>query len=107
MSDEVTGIGISWLWMLPDTHPFFEAAVWHDQQYTDREDGVLLDSDSRRVDKFFYEMCLEAAETSWQRHQAYLFYRVVRVWGIIYWPEPTPYRGRRLTKPSSPWVRTY
>lgn len=89
--DPKNGIGISWLWMLPPTHPFQAAGLWHDAQYIAREQGKLKDTDSRRVDKVFYNWCMDIAREKnslWLKSQAKLFYGLTRAWGSVKWPQP-------------------
>lgn len=89
MPDKVQGIGISWLWMLPDTHPFQRAALAHDQFYDARAKGTCLHETSEFADRVFYELCVEAADDSRKlKALAWLFYRIVRVWGFFNWPKP-------------------
>lgn len=75
------GLGVPWLWQLPDTHPFHEAGVRHDRAYDER-----IGDSSWVVDRIFLNECLEIAGTSrLLKVQAYLFYLIVRAWGAIYW----------------------
>lgn len=93
MRDEVPGLGIVFLWQLPDTHPFQSAGLWHDAQYAAREAGTLSDETSARVDLEFYWKCLAIAcehHSLWLRAEAELFYSLVRPWGMLNWPEPKP-----------------
>lgn len=128
--DPVTGIGISWLWMLPDSHPFYLAAVYHDQQYQMRAEGLIDDETSARADAEFFRLCKIAAGSSIKyQAQARLFYGVVRAWGAFRWPVPSSvalrmfpvYRpvlraravdrqGAKLIgwrKGFSPWIKSY
>lgn len=86
--DPVTGIGISWLWMLPDSHPFFRAAVRHDQAYVDQFAGVSTEPTSKKADKRFLADCLLVSDTFKLKSEAYLFYGIVRAWGALRWPKP-------------------
>jgi hypothetical protein len=75
------GLGITWLWQLPDTHPFHLAGVEHDRAYEERKH-----SSSKHADRIFLARCLEIAGSSWWlRGQAYLFYGLVRAWGVVAW----------------------
>lgn len=89
MRDKEKGIGISWLWMLPEEHPFFPAASWHDDQYDLRAAGLLDDTNSAEVDRYFYAMMREIAGDSLAlKVQAWTFYKISRAWGILNWPTP-------------------
>lgn len=86
---EPKGIGYSKLWMLPDSHPFYAAACWHDQQYDLRKAGKLKQRSSRQADLGFYRRCQSAALGDKSLLlQAKLFYGIVRAWGFIRWPDP-------------------
>jgi len=80
------GIGIPWLWQLPNNHPFYDAAIEHDKAYDDKRAGIIADKTSSLVDTKFLLDCLEVAGDSWKlKAQAYLFYYLCRAWGAIYW----------------------
>lgn len=80
---EPAGLGISWLWKLPDSHPFFEAGIKHDAAY----DKMELSS-SYQADKIFLEDCLKVAGNSYKlKAQAYLFYILCRIWGFFKWKQ--------------------
>ena len=75
------GLGVPWLWQLPDTHPFHEAGVKHDRAY-----DLKVGPTSKPYDVEFLEDCLSIAGSSrYLKFQAYLFYFIVRAWGKIYW----------------------
>ena len=83
--DDWKGLGISWLWGLPETHPFHEAGVWHDEQYDLREAGKL-DRDRKDVDLEFYIMMLRIAKANkWLRAKAWTFYIAARSFGGVFW----------------------
>lgn len=75
------GLGISWLWMLPKTHPFFWASVIHDFEYEIKEfDSSLI------PDKRFLRNCLHLSRKSkYLKTQAYVFYVLIRLWGATTW----------------------
>lgn len=77
---EPIGLGISWLWKLPDTHPFYFAGVNHDRAY-----DLKISKTSYEADQVFLKECLSVANTAWLKAQAYLFYGLVRVWGYYRW----------------------
>lgn len=80
------GLGIAWLWQLPNDHPFYNAAIWHDAMYDAKIKNLLSDSSSKRIDKRFLALCLEASKNSKKlKMQAYLFYFLSRVWGSFRW----------------------
>jgi hypothetical protein len=84
---EPKGIGYSKLWMLPDTHPFYPAACWHDQQYDLRKAGELLQKTSLEADIGFYNRCKQACGNSRKlKAEALAFYFIVRAWGRFRWP---------------------
>lgn len=75
------GLGVEWLWQLPDTHPFHSAGVKHDQAY-----DLKLQSTSKEVDDIFLKECLEIAGSSLKlKTQAYFFYALARTWGFFRW----------------------
>lgn len=49
MSDDWKGIGISWLWGLPETHPFTSVALEHDKAY---ERGSTIKDDIKAFKGF-------------------------------------------------------
>lgn len=78
---EDIGLGISWLWMLPKSHPFFWASVIHDF-----EDIIKEFPSSSIPDKRFLRNCLKLAKKSRTlKIQAYGFYGVARTWGALTW----------------------
>jgi hypothetical protein len=86
---EPPGIGLAWLWMLPDSHPFYWAAVKHDLRYDLRRAGLSSAETSAHADERFYQDCLEAAgEVLALRMEAGIFYQIVRLVGAIRWPKP-------------------
>lgn len=92
---EPPGIGLAWLWKLPDTHPFFMAAVRHDKQYDLMREGQSPWRSSEMPDYFFYSECVHAASqqpdakliTKYVK-QARLFYCLTRCWGKMRWRNP-------------------
>lgn len=86
VGDLETGIGISWLWMLPASHPFYGAAVWHDYQY----DHPTLPW--RQMEKVFLLMMLRAARRFKGRKrkkyiaEAYMFSAIARMYGFFKYP---------------------
>ena len=82
MTDEWDGLGISWLWGLPETHPFQQPGLNHDAHYE------LHDVSQLEADKQFLRECVSIADGSLKlRAEAYLFYSIVRMIGWYYWPK--------------------
>lgn len=79
---EPEGLGISWLWKLPNTHPFYFAGVNHDRAYDNK-----LDKTSYRIDQIFLKECLNVADTLFLKIQAYTFYSLARAWGLVKWKQ--------------------
>lgn len=93
--DEEIGLGISWLWKLPDTDLFYYPAVWHDLHYNLRATGYLADKTSIITDTEFYNRCMAKAltiEDFWLREGREFFaercFDLTRAWGRFNWPEP-------------------
>lgn len=104
---EPAGIGISWLWQLPDTHWAYWCAVWHDCGYDLRRfltpgsfkmrinDFVLpaelfyaaISPTSELLDRGFRARMRARARTSFQHFTAEAWYPVIRTWGTAKWPE--------------------
>jgi hypothetical protein len=83
MSKEPYGLGVSWLWKLPNTHPFYIAGVAHDIAYENK-----IGNSSYPYDRIFLETCLKIAKEKKSlslKAQAYLFYGLARLWGIVRW----------------------
>ncbi len=77
------GLGIEWLWQLPDTHPFHWAGVLHDRDYDHRYERT-----SKPADQRFLKRCLKVAGNDISlKIQAYTFYGLARAWGKIYWKQ--------------------
>ena len=93
MTTERDGIGIPWLWQLPESHPFHQAALVHDHEYDLMLEGKQ-DKTLWEVDTSFLEACLELASmyTGWPllklRTQAYLFFALAHTWGLVRWKGP-------------------
>lgn len=92
---EPPGIGIAWLWKLPDSHPFQPAALKHDAYYDDMRAGAPMTETSELVDYVFYKDCLAIADAQptlvkrlFYRLQAKLFYLIARQWGKKAWRMP-------------------
>jgi hypothetical protein len=78
---EPAGLGISWLWKLPESHPFYKAGVIHDARYDDK-----LTPTSYEADREFLMNCLYLAkDNSALKVQAYFFYYLCRAWGSFRW----------------------
>lgn len=77
---EPEGLGISWLWKLPNTHPFFHAGVIHDLRYDEKAYPTSIEADRE-----FLFNCLGVSDSLWLKTQAYLFYGLVRAWGRFRW----------------------
>jgi hypothetical protein len=77
---EPEGLGISWLWKLPNTHPFYKAGVNHDRAYDNK-----ISKTSFEADQIFLKECLSVASTVWLKTQAYTFYYLARAWGLVNW----------------------
>ena len=97
MSDyvEPPGIGIAWLWKLPDEHPFQKAALKHDAAYDLMRAGASPFATSEEPDMEFFRDCLRAAieqptlrKIEFYIFEAELFYRLVRAWGRLRWQPP-------------------
>lgn len=89
---EPPGIGIAWLWKLPDTHPFFEAAVNHDGEYDLMREGKSPYDSSAIPDFHFYQDCVIAAaeqdsvaKIEYYLAQAHIFYALISTWGLKRW----------------------
>lgn len=111
---ERIGIGIPWLWQLPDDHRFFKAAVYHDAAYYIRNgeeelfqklilkienpDFVLdphkysqskieaREDTSLFCDITFLLDCYELAGSSrWLKFLAHFFFIIIRIWGSVSW----------------------
>jgi hypothetical protein len=80
MDKEPAGLGISWLWKLPNTHPFYYASVLHDIRYDQKEYPTSYEADQE-----FLVNCLNVATTPLLKAQAYLFYFLCRAWGKFRW----------------------
>ena len=80
MSNEPLGLGVSWLWKLPNTHPFYVASIIHDRRYDEKNHLT-----SYEADREFLENCLAVSSTWILRSQAYLFYLLCRAWGYYRW----------------------
>lgn len=96
--DNWVGGGISWLWGLPETHPFQKAFAAHDRLVDESLDTAwdyadYLDHNQRRqlmanipltrseVDRLFLNMMLSLANGSLRlKAQAYLFYALATAW---------------------------
>lgn len=95
---EPPGIGLSWLWMLPDSHPFFWPAVKHDLRYDLRQAGMLSDETSSRADQAFYKDCLAVAASDLTlKLEAEVFYEIVKIVGAFRWPTPETDPSKRGT----------
>lgn len=82
------GLGIEWLWGLPENHPFHYAGLMHDKAYDMRKAGIIKDKTSKRVDDLFLQDCLLLSTNSlWLKTQAYVFYLMARCWGHFRWPK--------------------
>ncbi len=89
---EPPGIGVAWLWKLPDSHPFFLAAVNHDREYDLLRAGQSPYKSSKIPDTNFYKECVEACSKlatvgaiDFHLAQARVFYSLVRSWGALRW----------------------
>lgn len=85
--DPKRGIGISWLWFEPDTHPFYQAALVHDEHYELMYAGKS-DLTLKQVDDAFLSSMLEIARKRKSlklKAQAYLFYYIAHTWGVFKW----------------------
>lgn len=85
------GLGIDWLWGLPESHPFHDAAIEHDRAYDKRRAGLISDETSSLVDTAFLVHCLQIADaldSFYYKIQAYFFYGLARAWGVLRWPDP-------------------
>lgn len=82
LGKEIEGIGISWLWKLSDSHPFYFAGVTHDRAY-----DFKIHKTSYQADQIFLEECLSVADTWSLKSQAYLFYALARAWGAVRWKQ--------------------
>lgn len=86
------GLGSDKWWRLPDTHPFFRAACYHDSMYDLMRSGKAPYPTSKEVDLEFFAQCLEAARDDvFLQMQAHFFYGIVRAWGGVYWIEVSCY----------------
>ena len=89
---EPPGIGIAWLWKLPDTHPFFQAAIRHDAEYDLMREGKSPHPSNEIPDLHFYQDCLLAiakldsvVAIEFYLFQAHVFYGLIRTWGSVRW----------------------
>ena len=83
--DDWKGLGISYIWGLPETHPFHPAGVWHDEMYDLQEAGQLGRS-RKDVDLEFYGRMLSiAGNNRWMRFKAFTFYTIARTFGGLVW----------------------
>jgi len=89
---EPPGVGIAWLWKLPDTHPFYRAALYHDSEYDLMREGKSPYESSAIPDLAFYRKCIRAAaeqedilKIEYYLAQAKTFYILIRMWGRIRW----------------------
>ena len=90
MRKEPEGLGVSYFWKLPDSHPFHVPAVEHDRAYDNMKEPT-----SKIVDDIFLRRCLCIAGSNKKLiAQAYLFYSLARVWGIWKWKQ-----GSKLGQP--------
>lgn len=84
---EPIGCGISWLWILPENHPFMPYCEWHDLQYDYQREGAISHKSSKWVDAEFLRGILSLSPTKVLKAQAYLFYGLARLWGMFKWPK--------------------
>lgn len=89
---EPPGLGIAWLWKLPDDHPFQKAGLEHDGEYDLMREGRSPYATSLEPDLNFYRSCIRAAaeqqsmsDIETYLFEAGLFYRLVRAWGHFKW----------------------
>jgi len=102
---EPPGIGVKWLWKLPDSHPFYFPAVEHDRDYDLMRAGKSPWPTSEAADFRFYKGCVHRAadvsESAWDLDtyliEARTFYQIVRAWGALKWKPGT------LELACSPW----
>lgn len=87
--------GIGWgPFKLPDTHPFHDAAIVHDNWYSDIRDGTATKT-LKQIDREFLRNCLRAAwseRSIFLMHEAWVFYRIVRFWAKNVRPELDAFR---------------
>lgn len=83
MEIEPPGLGVSWLWKLPESHPFTPAGIKHDLAY-----DTMLEPTSKKADDEFLKDCLKIAGNDLKlKAQAYLFYYIIRIWGFFRWQQ--------------------
>lgn len=90
---EPPGVGIAWLWKLPDTHPFFRPALRHDAEYDLVKAGASPYTSSAVPDLHFFQDCVTecaklqtVASINWYLSEANTFYGLIRTWGAVRWP---------------------
>ena len=85
LDDDECGCGISTVWMLRSDHPFITACKWHDIEY-DKQAAGIQDLTRKEVDSWFYDKMLYIAKRRfWLNVQAFMLYRIVRLFGWIWW----------------------
>lgn len=89
---EPPGIGIGWLWQLPDNHPFYRASLTHDAEYELMLEGKSVYRSSKIPDLTFYRECVIASagqdnliQIEYYLAQAKTFYLLISMWGKIRW----------------------
>lgn len=95
--------GIGWkLFRLPDSHPFYRAAVQHDRAYDDIIAGTSTKTLLQYDREFLRNMLRIAKAEGWKRQdpgeaamfnrQAWIFYKIVRMWAKSVRPELDAYK---------------
>lgn len=78
------GLGLAWLWQLPQDHIFTPAAKVHDLRYDYLKPGentVIID---KELEESFGKLCLTSETNGWLAIQKVLFIKLARVRGEIF-----------------------
>ena len=75
------GLGLSWIWQLPSSHPLHWAGVIHDLEYQVKKEPSSKNADSR-----FLSNCKKlAGENELLILQSYLFFALASIVGYFRW----------------------
>lgn len=83
ITDKAYGLGLTWLWQLPASHPFHPAAKLHDLRYDFLEPGESTYKVDNEIFESFKAIAtdLDASELFVEMH---VFYRILRIRGEIF-----------------------
>lgn len=85
IDDPAVGCGISKIWLTPPDDVFATACAWHDAAYESGSPEQMLMTRKAVDQSFLKKMLLVAGWNVLLQLRAYLFYRLVRLFGGKYW----------------------